>query len=105
MPAFRLLICVYGRRYIVSTEDGDVHKCSCSYSEQYLENYFSHSGPVFRARWSPFAPQYFATSSADCTVQLWNHERATPIVSMKGSQVRWVLRNSDLSLRSARPLV
>ena len=30
--------------YIVGTEDGTIHKCSTSYSEQYLETYAGHAG-------------------------------------------------------------
>ena len=33
-----------GSVYLASTEDGTVHRCSKSYNEQYLENYFGHKG-------------------------------------------------------------
>ena len=28
--------------YLVGTEDGSIHRCSCSYNEQFLDNYFGH---------------------------------------------------------------
>jgi dynein intermediate chain 4, axonemal len=40
--------------YFASTEDGTIHRCSVSYSEQYLDTYYGHSGPVYRVRCSPF---------------------------------------------------
>lgn len=33
-----------GSTYLASTEDGTIHKCSKSYTEQYLDNYFGHTG-------------------------------------------------------------
>ena len=30
-------------RYLAGTEEGNIHKCSCSYNEQYLENYNGHT--------------------------------------------------------------
>ena len=29
--------------YLVGTEEGHIHRCSCSYSEQYLDSYFGHT--------------------------------------------------------------
>lgn len=66
--------------YLAGTEDGAVHKCSCSYKEQYLQSYLSHSGPVYSAKWSPFRdsarnrPDLFLTAAADWTVKLWEDE-------------------------------
>ena len=31
--------------YVVGTEEGTIHKCSTSYSEQYLDTYGGHEGP------------------------------------------------------------
>jgi len=33
-----------GSLYLASTEDGTVHRCSKSYTEQALESYFGHKG-------------------------------------------------------------
>ncbi|KAI9217661.1 hypothetical protein BC828DRAFT_417933 [Blastocladiella britannica] len=60
--------------YLVATEDGSVHKCSVSYNEQYLTNYFGHAGAVHRVKWSPFSNNVFATCSADWTVGLWHQD-------------------------------
>eukprot|EP00833_Pecoramyces_ruminatium_P012773 jgi/Orpsp1_1/1186805/evm.model.d7180000053415.1 len=60
--------------YLVGTEDGIIHKCSCSYSEQYLQSYFGHSGPIYKIRWSPFLPHIFLTCSSDWTIRLWSQE-------------------------------
>ena len=37
--------------YLAGTEDGHIHKCSCSYNEQHLDNFFGHAGPVYKLRW------------------------------------------------------
>ena len=69
--------------YIVGTEDGNIHKCSCSYSEQYLQSYFGHSGPLYQIQWSPFAPGLFLSASADWTVKLWAEENPTALISFQ----------------------
>lgn len=30
-------------RYLAGTEEGHIHRCSCSYNEQYLDSYFGHT--------------------------------------------------------------
>jgi WD40 repeat protein len=59
--------------------------CSCSYSEQYLQNYFGHSGPLYQIQWSPFAPGLFLSASADWTVKLWAEENPTALITFQVS--------------------
>ena len=33
----------YSCSYLAATEDGLIHKCSCSYNEQYLDTYEGHT--------------------------------------------------------------
>ena len=61
--------------YYVGTEDGVVHKCSCSYNEQYLQNYHGHTGPVYKLRCHPLNPDVFISCSADWTIKLWNQTK------------------------------
>jgi len=87
--------------YIAGTEDGHLHKCSCSYSEQYLESYFGHAGPVYKLRWSPFCPNTFVSCSADWTVKLWNAEVSSPVFSLQSgtdyvADVCWSHDNSTV---------
>ena len=58
--------------YIVGTEDGILHRCSVSYNEQYLDNYFGHAAPVYRVRFSPFSSNVFMSCSADWTIKVWH---------------------------------
>jgi len=63
--------------YYAATEDGSVHRCSVSYSEQYLESYYGHAGPVYKVRCSPFWQEeckIFLTCSYDWTIRVWNNE-------------------------------
>jgi WD40 repeat protein len=53
-----------GTQYFTGTEEGLIHKCSVSYNEQTLEEYFGHSGPVYKVRCSPFLPDAFLSCSA-----------------------------------------
>ena len=39
---------IFCSRYLAGTEEGHIHKCSCSYNEQYLESYLGHT---VRNRW------------------------------------------------------
>ncbi|KAI8926599.1 WD40-repeat-containing domain protein [Entophlyctis helioformis] len=60
--------------YLVGTEDGHIHKCSCSYNEQYLSTFYAHNGPVNKVKWSPFLQGAFLSCSSDWTVRLWNQD-------------------------------
>ncbi|KAG5850652.1 WD repeat-containing protein 78 [Anguilla anguilla] len=72
--------------YLVGTEEGYIHKCSCSYNEQYLETYRGHEGPLYRITWSPFCPDIFLSCAADWTVQLWRQDLMKPILSFTSGQ-------------------
>ena len=58
--------------YFACTDDAVIHKCSVSYNEQYLQNYFGHQGAIYRVRCNPFNSNYFLTCSYDWTIRLWN---------------------------------
>ena len=57
--------------YLAGAEDGHIYKCSTSYSEQYLEAYNGHIGPVYQVQWSPFRSDLFISCSADWSIKLW----------------------------------
>ncbi len=68
-------------QYIVSTEDGPIHHCSTSYSEQFLKTYGGpsgddygndggHNGPVYRVQCSPLLENRFVSCGADWTVKV-----------------------------------
>ncbi|XP_059146873.1 dynein axonemal intermediate chain 4-like isoform X2 [Physella acuta] len=67
--------------YLAGTEDGFVHKCSCSHNEQYLESYQGHTGPVYSIQWSPFVEDIFLSCSADWTIKLWHQDKTRHILS------------------------
>uniref|UniRef100_A0A8C9SSV5 Dynein axonemal intermediate chain 4 n=1 Tax=Scleropages formosus TaxID=113540 RepID=A0A8C9SSV5_SCLFO len=66
--------------YLTGTEEGFIHKCSCSYNEQYLETYKEHKGPVYQITWSPFSPDVFLSCSSDWTIQLWRQDLLEPVL-------------------------
>jgi WD40 repeat protein len=69
--------------YIVSTEDGLLHKCSVSYNEQFLETYVGHTAPVYRVTTSPYSPPAFLSCGGDWTVKLWHLKDAKPVLSFQ----------------------
>ena len=73
--------------YLVGTEDGQIHKCSCSYNEQYLQTYSTHTGPINKVKWSPFLPQAFISCSSDWTVRLWNNENEDEVSKFQSGKV------------------
>ncbi|KAL5017570.1 hypothetical protein ScPMuIL_007159 [Solemya velum] len=87
--------------YLAGTEEGHIHKCSCSYNEQYLESYSGHSGPVYKIEWSPFDSDIFLSCSADWSIRLWHQDRPNPILSFFSStksvyDVTWSPRSSTV---------
>ncbi|GFR43755.1 hypothetical protein Agub_g4867 [Astrephomene gubernaculifera] len=89
------------RIYVAATEDGWLHKCSTSYSEQYLESYRGHMGPVYQVQFSPFKRDMFVSASGDWTIRLWQEGRDTPLLTFQAStteinDVQWCQTNSTV---------
>ena len=82
-----------------ATEDGWIHKCSTSYSEQQLASYKDHMGPVYSVKWCPFHPDLFISASADWTVRLWRTDRPNSLLTFQTgnheiNDVQWCPSNS-----------
>ncbi|GBG68748.1 hypothetical protein CBR_g3290 [Chara braunii] len=87
--------------YVTGTEEGVLHKCSCSYSEQYLKTYFGHTGPVYQAQWSPFDPSVFLTCSDDWTIRIWKEEDSNALLVLQSGNdsvedVHWSPNDSTI---------
>ncbi|XP_068262518.1 dynein axonemal intermediate chain 4 isoform X3 [Nyctibius grandis] len=67
--------------YLVGTEEGHIHKCSCSCNEQFLETYRGHKGPVHKVTWHPFSTDVFLSCSADWSIILWRQDSQTPVLT------------------------
>ncbi|XP_049631411.1 dynein axonemal intermediate chain 4 [Suncus etruscus] len=67
--------------YLAGTEEGHIHKCSCSYNEQYLDTYRGHKGPVYKITWNPFCSDVFLSCSADWGIIIWQQENLKPFLS------------------------
>ncbi|KAG7320811.1 hypothetical protein KOW79_015226 [Hemibagrus wyckioides] len=65
--------------FLVGTEDGKIHKCSKSYSSQFLESYAAHGLSVDAVKWNHFHPKVFISCSSDWTVKIWDHTITTPM--------------------------
>ncbi|XP_059840357.1 dynein axonemal intermediate chain 4 isoform X3 [Hypanus sabinus] len=66
--------------YLAGTEEGYIHKCSCSYNEQFLETYGVHKGPVYKIAWSPFSHDTFLSCSSDWSIHLWSQDIVRPVL-------------------------
>ncbi|XP_015749796.1 PREDICTED: dynein intermediate chain 2, ciliary-like [Acropora digitifera] len=65
--------------FLVGTEEGKIHKCSKTYSSQFLETYDAHHMAVYAVKWNPFHPKIFISCSADWTVKIWDHHYLEPM--------------------------
>nr|XP_033771808.1 WD repeat-containing protein 78 isoform X2 [Geotrypetes seraphini] len=71
--------------YLAGTDEGQIHKCSCSYNEQFLDTYKAHKGPVYKIAWNPFCHDVFLSCSADWNIYLWRQDILKPILSFSAS--------------------
>ncbi|NXJ32466.1 WDR78 protein, partial [Ciconia maguari] len=71
--------------YLAGTEEGHIHKCSCSCSEQFLKTYRGHKGPVYKVAWNPFSTDMFLSCSADWSIILWHQDSQTPILTFSSA--------------------
>ncbi|KFZ48662.1 WD repeat-containing protein 78, partial [Podiceps cristatus] len=71
--------------YLVGTEEGHIHQCSCSCNEQFLETYSGHKGPVYKVAWNPFSTDTFLSCSADWSIMLWHRDSQTPMLTFSSA--------------------
>ena len=72
--------------YVVGMENGMLHRCSSSSSEQYLNSYLGHSGPVYQVRWAYHVADVFISASADWTIKLWRERSFQPIFTFSNGE-------------------
>ena len=91
--------------YVTGTEEGTLHRCSVSYSEQYLDTYDSHGGPVYRVRFSPWWGDLFLSCSADWTMSLYHMRSTWPLLTFHSSgedfsvnDIAWCPGNSTVRI-------
>jgi len=57
--------------FLVGTEEGQIHLCSKSSQQLYLETYKDHYLAVYAVKWNPYHPKTFLSCSADWTIKMW----------------------------------
>lgn len=67
--------------FVVGTEEGQIHKCSKSYNNQYLLSFEGHNMAVYTVCYNPFHQNVFLSASADWTVKLWDHDQDKAVLS------------------------
>lgn len=73
--------------YLATTEEGVIYRCSKSYTQQYLEIYSGHNGPIYKVRANPFLYDVFLTCSADWSCKLWNWRKDSPLNSFQSLDI------------------
>jgi len=67
-------------QYLAATEDGNIQKCSKTYTDNTLATFTGHQGPVYKVRCNKFMPEIFLTCSADWSCKLWNLKSDKPLI-------------------------
>ncbi|CAG5102035.1 Oidioi.mRNA.OKI2018_I69.chr1.g112.t1.cds [Oikopleura dioica] len=65
--------------YLVGTEEGLIHRCSCAYNEQTLDTYKGHGGPIYSIEWHPTVDRLFASASEDWSIRIWDQKHENPL--------------------------
>jgi len=68
--------------YLAGTEEGMIHKCSCSYNEQFLDTFIGHTGSVYKVKWSPFSEDIFLSCSSDWSIRVWEQSDTKPALNL-----------------------
>ena len=69
--------------YLVGTADGNIHACSCTFSEQFQQSYTGHTAAVYGLDWYPFSRDTFLSCSADWSLRLWKYGVAAPRATLQ----------------------
>lgn len=73
--------------YLATTEEGIIYRCSKSYTQQYLQVYSGHNGPIYKVRANPFLYDIFLTCSSDWSCKLWNWRKDSPLNSFQSLDI------------------
>lgn len=68
--------------YLVSGDDGSVHKCSVNFFAQHTDVFLAHTGPVYALKFSPFCSKLFLTCGGDGAVRLWAWDIFEPLITL-----------------------
>ena len=58
-------------RFLVGTEEGNIHSCSKAYTGDYQNTFEGHALAVYRVKFSPFKSDVFISASEDWSVKVW----------------------------------
>eukprot|EP01083_Nonionella_stella_P257156 880500_1 len=68
-------------KFLVGTEEGNVHLCSKTFSQDYLKSFEAHEMGVYSTKWNAFHSRVFLSASSDWTVKLWDLKHPEAITS------------------------
>ncbi|NXE99569.1 WDR78 protein, partial [Menura novaehollandiae] len=76
--------------YLAGTDEGHIHRCSCSGKEQILGTYRGHKAPVYKVTWNPSSTDMFLSCSADWSIILWHQDSQTPLLTFTSTVTAFV---------------
>ncbi|XP_043216720.1 dynein intermediate chain 2, ciliary-like [Amphibalanus amphitrite] len=65
--------------FLVGTEEGNVYRCSTTYSSSFLSAFSAHMQSIYSISWNFYHTGIFATCSADWTVKIWQQDVSSPL--------------------------
>jgi WD40 repeat protein len=73
-------------QYYCGTEDGLIHRCSVSYNEQTLDNYYGHTSAVYSVVVHPYNSDIVLTCSNDWSCCVWHSKQTSgPVFKLQAS--------------------
>ena len=61
--------------YLCGTEEGQLFKCTTTYSSKYLSVMKAHDGAIRAIKWNKFHTDVYATSGQDWALKIWSQNR------------------------------
>jgi len=61
--------------YLCGTEEGELYKCTTTYSSKYLSVVKAHDGAIMGIKWNKFHPDVYATCGQDWALKVWSQKR------------------------------
>lgn len=68
--------------YMISTEEGTLHRCSTYYPHQHIGVSQVHDGPCLNMEFSPWSTKIFLTCGADWCIRLWIEDIFEPVMKL-----------------------
>ena len=66
-------------KFVVGTEEGEIHLCTTHFSSKALKTYSAHNTPVQSICWNTFLTNVFITCASEMLVKIWSKDMSQPM--------------------------